>query len=335
MTVRTLSLPLAVLFLVAGCGDQKASRPAKPEPGAYTPGSFTLLSPAPNSETSSLTPSFSWSAQGGALHYTFQLSLTADFQNPELTQSGLTGTSFTSPTALAGGTTYFWRALAFDGVSTKVASNAPYFFRTLGTMPASFALTSPAANATNIAVSNPSFSWAASTGALTYEFQLSPRSDFSTVTAERKDLRQTSFSLLNTLQDGTTYYWRVFAVNGTGRTSSTPSLSSFTTAASSIGIPPQPFTLSSPANGASGLSSKLTLSWNASSDAESYRLEVATDSGFTKKVLDRTDLLGTGLVVTLSYSTTYYWRVTAENRFGTTRATDAPRRFTTKIIAVE
>jgi hypothetical protein len=61
----------------------------------------------------------------------------------------------------------------------------------------------------------------------------------------------------------------------------------------------------------------LTLSWNASSGASTYRFQLSTDSLFSSVVVDDSTLTdSTKTVSTLSPSTTYFWRVNAKNSFG-------------------
>jgi len=93
---------------------------------------------------------------------------------------------------------------------------------------------------------------------------------------------------------------------------------------------PQAFTLGTPANGATGQNSILSFQWQPSANAADYRLQVATDSNFTNIVVDRDKLIYPfAMVQGLSYSTTYYWRVTSRNVSGNTYTTSA-RSFTTK-----
>ncbi|MBI1804777.1 MAG: T9SS type A sorting domain-containing protein [Ignavibacteria bacterium] len=81
--------------------------------------------------------------------------------------------------------------------------------------------------------------------------------------------------------------------------------------------PPAPI-LSAPANGSTGQVTTLTLAWNASSGATSYRLQVATDSNFVSKVLDDSTLTTTSRSVgPLLNNTKYYWHVNAKNSSGT------------------
>ncbi|RCK75921.1 MAG: Alkaline serine exoprotease A precursor [Ignavibacteriae bacterium] len=87
---------------------------------------------------------------------------------------------------------------------------------------------------------------------------------------------------------------------------------------SSTPTPPAAPTLSSPANGATGVSTSPTLVWNASSGATSYRLQVSTSSSFSTLTFDQSGITATSQAISgLANSTTYYWRVNASNSAGT------------------
>lgn len=84
-----------------------------------------------------------------------------------------------------------------------------------------------------------------------------------------------------------------------------------------VTIPAAPV-LSSPANGATGVSTSPTLYWNASSGATSYRLQVSTSSSFTTLIVDQSGITTTSKAVTgLATTMAYYWRVNATNSAGT------------------
>ncbi|MBD1397730.1 T9SS type A sorting domain-containing protein [Pontibacter sp. JH31] len=75
--------------------------------------------------------------------------------------------------------------------------------------------------------------------------------------------------------------------------------------------------LASPANGATGIESSSTLSWNAAAGASTYRVQVATSTTFTSNVYDQNGIVGNSIQVNdLSNGTTYYWRVQASNSVG-------------------
>ncbi|HNS03798.1 MAG TPA: hypothetical protein PKM78_15610, partial [Anaerolineae bacterium] len=77
--------------------------------------------------------------------------------------------------------------------------------------------------------------------------------------------------------------------------------------------------LSSPANGALNVAVTPVFTWNAASQAGSYRFDLATDAGFSAMVHSASGLTGTSYTapITLNTSVRYYWRVVAENACGT------------------
>ncbi|MBU2483415.1 MAG: hypothetical protein KJ760_20205, partial [Proteobacteria bacterium] len=120
--------------------------------------------------------------------------------------------------------------------------------------------------------------------------------------------------VVNNLGWKTNHYWKVVAKDDQGNTTSGP-VWKFTT----IGKKPESPTLSSPSNGATNISLPPTLSWNSSSGATSYTLQVAKDDQFTSSSLVYDQNVGnktTQQVTGLSNSTPYYWRVNAENSNG-------------------
>ncbi len=81
-------------------------------------------------------------------------------------------------------------------------------------------------------------------------------------------------------------------------------------------VPASP-TLSAPAAAATGVPRRATFTWNASTNAISYHLQVSTSTAFASPVFDTT-LAGTSekLSSPLSASRQYYWRVSAINSVG-------------------
>jgi hypothetical protein len=90
--------------------------------------------------------------------------------------------------------------------------------------------------------------------------------------------------------------------------------------------------LSSPSDGAIDVAVPTTLSWNSSSGATSYNVQVATDSSFASIVYSTGGITGTSTSVSgLSASQVYYWRVSATNSSGTSAYSSA-RSFTTQAV---
>jgi subtilisin-like proprotein convertase family protein len=88
-------------------------------------------------------------------------------------------------------------------------------------------------------------------------------------------------------------------------------------------------TLLTPTQGATNVSLSPLLSWAAATDGQNYRVEVATDAGFTNVVYSATVTgLSSQLSGNLNPDSVYYWRVTAYNTCGTGTPTP-PASFTT------
>jgi subtilisin family serine protease len=80
--------------------------------------------------------------------------------------------------------------------------------------------------------------------------------------------------------------------------------------------PPAP-TLVSPAQGATRVAVPVTLSWNASIGAESYRIQISRTLDFATLVLNRARVTTTSTPFAgLAPGTVYYWRVRGINAAG-------------------
>jgi hypothetical protein len=99
----------------------------------------------------------------------------------------------------------------------------------------------------------------------------------------------------------------------------------FTTGQGSGSTPPPPPpsgglsapSLSSPSNGATGVSRSSTLSWKTVTGATSYRVQVSTGSSFSSTAYDSSSVPGTSVTLPrLSGRTTYFCRVRAQNSAG-------------------
>ncbi|MEX0737536.1 MAG: fibronectin type III domain-containing protein [Bacteroidota bacterium] len=76
--------------------------------------------------------------------------------------------------------------------------------------------------------------------------------------------------------------------------------------------------LASPSDGATGVATSPTLSWDASPGAASYQLQVSTDPSFTTTVVDQSGITDVSYSVSgLADNTLYYWQVNATNGGGT------------------
>jgi hypothetical protein len=164
---------------------------------------------------------------------------------------------------------------------------------------------SPADNALN-QFSSVVARWHASTHTTFYTLQCSPAPDFSSglITITGSD----TFTLLTSLTPGTTYYWRVNAVNSTG-TSSWPMACAFTVTTITTPLAPQNFSATA-GNG----SVLLRWSSNSANNFLMYRIYGGTSQEPTTlidSVMSVTDTVRS--ILGLTNGTEYYYRLTALN----------------------
>ncbi|MBU0475278.1 MAG: hypothetical protein KKF62_14085 [Bacteroidetes bacterium] len=260
-----------------------------------------------------ITNTFYWSEVTGASSYVLQISSTSGFYWNQIDLSNLT-TTHQQVNGLYMGSLYYWRVGA-------VVSGITYWSTT-----GSFTTGSPGGEGGNpgpnhiapssgstVPQTNQSLTWDPVSGA-TYHVQISTTSNFSYNQVEQSGL--TIAEIIPTgLYLNITYYWRVNAtVNGETTDWTVPW--SFTTSSTPPSIPAAPI-LATPSNNSSGTGTTPTLTWNASSGADSYGLEVSSDEQFANIITNQTGITTTSYALSgLSNQTTYYWRVNATNNSG-------------------
>ena len=169
-----------------------------------------------------------------------------------------------------------------------------------GTVPA--APTSLAATAGNAQVS---LAWTGSTGATSYTVYRSNSS--GTETSYRTGLTTTSLTDTG-LTNGTTYFYKVTAVNATGESAKSNEASA--TPVATITVPAAPTGLTATAGNA-----QVSLAWTGSTGAATYNVYRSTATGTEtsyKTGLTTTSLTDTGL----TNGTKYFYKVTAVNTAG-------------------
>jgi titin len=271
------------------------------------PGAPVLAAPTNGAAGQAMTPTLSWATVTTAATYTAQVSTVSTFASTVSSQAGLAANS-AAVTRLSGGTVYFWRANAANAAGTGIWSGT-WSFTTLAA-PAAPVLVSPTNGAAGQTLA-PTFTWAASAGAATYEMQLSTVTTFASTVSSQAGLSATS-ATVGGLAGGVMYYWKANAANTAG-TSTWSNIWSFTT----LAAPGAP-TLVAPTSGAIGQALAPALSWTTVTGAASYGCEVSTVSTFASVFQSQTGLTAAATTTGgLTNSTMYYWKANATNTSGT------------------
>lgn len=181
--------------------------------GGAVPAAPRLRTPSNGATNQSLTPTLGWYSVTGATSYRLQVSTSSTFATSVVDLAGITTTS-SVVSGLTAGTTYYWRVLAANANGEGPWSSARRFTTAAPQPPAAPRLQSPSNNATNVS-QNPTLSWYASTGATSYNLQVSTSSTFATKIVDLTGITTTS-AAVSGLASYTRYYWRVSATNANG-----------------------------------------------------------------------------------------------------------------------
>ncbi|MFH1226382.1 MAG: fibronectin type III domain-containing protein [Planctomycetota bacterium] len=166
-------------------------------------------------------------------------------------------------------------------------------------------LSTPYNGATNIAL-NPTFYWTA--GGTANQLQVSTANTFSTTIVNQTGITESYYTLISNLTANTDYFWRVKTSNVSGA-SDWSSANSFKTTS----IPGAPYDLN--ANAVS--TSQININWNYSgSTPEGFHIYRGTDGINFSLVATTTNLSSYNDDSGLTFSTIYYYKVTAYNSAG-------------------
>jgi C1A family cysteine protease len=186
-----------------------------------------------------------------------------------------------------------------------------------GVPPAAPNLVSPT-DGSSVTGSSITFQWSATNRASTYWLEVNSDANWSAGNRLYYAAVSTNYATVTGLaDDGTTYYWRVWAGNSNGWSAPTPGWSIL--GGTPGGGPPETPTLISPADGATFTGNPPTFRWSAPSGATYYWLEVNRDPNWgvnTRFYYGGVSATAQTLTGFPSNGTTYYWRVWAANAKG-------------------
>ena len=282
--------------------------------GTTPPAAFGKVSPTNGTTGLPSAVTLTWGASAGATSYEVCYDTTSDGACGGSWVSVGTATSSALSSLAAG--TYSWQVRAVNSTGTTTADGGTWwaFSVAAAQTPAVFGKASPA-NGTSGLGSTVPLTWSASAGATGYQVCYDTTNDNACGTAWQSAGTATTLApsgLANGL-----YYWQVRAQNTTGTTLADGG----TWWAFRVGPAPPTFTKLTPANGASGLGSSVTLSWSALPDAGYW---VCWDTTNNNSCDSSWLPNGGGAARALSglAAGTYYWQARAQTASGVFDADD-------------
>jgi serine protease len=316
-------VPLGSTCTTALCGrgmmDAAAAVASAASTGPRTLGAFSKTVPAPGATAvSGPSTTLQWTASSGATGY--EVCVVTGLTTPCTTWTSAGSAASATVSGLTSATLYSWQVRAVSGATSAEANVSLRSTFTTGTFvsaPGALSKTSPANAATGQALSL-TLSWAASTGATSYEYCMDATVN-SVCDGTWTSTGTTRTASRTGLAYSTRYEWQVRARNTAGVTNANAgSWWTFTTVALPL---PGAFNKTSPSNNATGRTTTLTLSWAASTNVVRY--EVCFDkvnNGICDGVWTSVGTARSATASALTARTAYYWQVRSVNATGTTNA---------------
>jgi hypothetical protein len=265
------------------------------------PDAFNKTLPANGATNQPLSLTLTWGSSNNANSYEYCY----DTSNDNTCSTWVnTGASTSVPlSSLNSNTTYYWHVRAANAVGTTYSNGSSTAFWSFKTSPppGAFNKTAPANNALKQST-NPTLKWGASVGATSYEYCYDTINN-NTCDTSWGNTTLTSAAPSN-LNNNTTYYWQVRAVNASGTIEANASVWW------NFKVVIAPPTLQAPDDAFDLLNNRPTFDWEDVPGATGYTIKISRNSGFTS-------LVGTYLVSPSTYTpvtnlpanVTLYWRV--------------------------
>ena len=295
-----------------------STNPVKTNNAPETP---ALVNPAPDSVVATLTPTLQWSAAVDADNDPLTYNIQIMALNGTIVSS-INNVAATSHQVAAGklaeNNHYTWQVQAADAELSSPYAVGSFWVNAIEEAPTAALLASP--SPASRADKDTIFSWQAATDAdplssVTYRLEIARNADFAApvISVTQSGLSSAALSTLpgyDDLQSGTTYDWRVVAVDNSGRTSVSAASSFFSNSA-----PETPIMLS-PLQGDEVATLTPDLQWAAAIDADndtlSYNVRIVDANGAL--VSSNSSVAATNLVVAgglLLENNQYGWQVQA------------------------
>lgn len=270
------------------------------------PGAPTDTAPAApanlQATAGTLLANLSWSASTGAASYTLKRS-TTNGSGYVTVASGLTGTSYTDLSLLAG-TTYYYVVSAVNASGASANSTQVAVTPLVASQPVPAAPTNLRATVSSYVY----LTWNAVSGATTYRVKRSTTSGSGYTTIATGLTGPTHFDFA--VNKATTYFYVVTAVNSAGESAASDQVSAGSGTPAPT-IPAAPTSLQATAGNA-----QVALTWTGSTGATSYTVKrsITSGSGYATVASGLTGASYTN--TSLVNGTPYYYVVTATNSAG-------------------
>lgn len=176
------------------------------------PQATAAVYPAQGAVEVPLEPTFIWNRVETAEAYQIEIATDSGFNNVLYSQDGIDVVNYISE-ELPDQTQLYWRVRAYNNGGYSNWSSATSFTTQIA-IPASPVLVYPEDEFTEVSTS-PELIWNSVTRADSYHLQLSSSSLLITNLVDEENLTDTTYHVEG-LEDGTRYYWRVYANNESG-----------------------------------------------------------------------------------------------------------------------
>lgn len=308
-----------------------------PLTGENAPSVPEIFSPAAGAEIIQVQPDLvitnSTDPDGDTVTYIFEIYDDEAFTHLLMSTSGVTEgpgtTSLSLPSSLEDNHRYYWRVRATDGDAFSQWAYGNFFVNTENDPPGAFLISSPA-DGKAVDTLTPVLSVTNSTDvdgdAMVYTFEVYSDDAMTTVivssdpAVSQADAGCTSWTVTTTLEDNTTYYWHVVAMDEHGATTET-ALSSFRT--DTANHAPDPPQISAPAQDVEVQAVALDLVVDNASDSDGdnlvYIFQIDKANTFDSPDRMTSGEIPEGTETTawevsnLDDNTKYYWRVKADD----------------------
>ncbi|MGO8669919.1 MAG: fibronectin type III domain-containing protein, partial [Capsulimonadaceae bacterium] len=278
-------------------GTSALSNEASATPHAPTPAAPAGLTATPGNVQVSLT----WTSSTGATSYNVYRGTATGAEGATPITSSVTATAYTDA-SVTNNTTYFYKVAAVNTGGTSGMSNES------SATPVPPVPAAPSGLAATPGNGQVSLSWTSSTGATSYNVYRGTATGAESATPLTPSSTTTTYTDA-TVINGTTYFYKVAAVNQGGT-------SGLSNEASTTPNPPAP---SAPTGlTATPGNAQVSLSWSSSTGATSYNVYRGTATGAESATPIATSTTSTAYTdASVTNGTTYFYKVAAVNAGGT------------------